>query len=79
MLVRGEEDASKGTNAENLRLRVDMVVLLKLMHTLLLISLSRLDIRSLDSLLGRSAVFRCCGVKATHSNLNYNCLLLRFQ
>ena len=76
MLVRGEEDTSEGANAENLRLRVDMVVLLKLMHTLLLVSLTRLNIRSLDSLLSWSAFFSSCGVKATHSNLT---VLLRFQ
>ena len=71
MLVRGEEDTTEGANAENLRLRVDMVVLLKLMHTLLLVSFTRLNIRSLDSLLGRSAFFSSCGVKATHSNLTF--------
>ena len=76
MLIRGEEDATEGANAENFSLRVDMVVLLKLMHTLLLVALTRLNIRPLDSLLSWSAFFRSCGVKATHSNLKF---LLRFQ
>ena len=76
MLVRGEEDTTEGANTENFRLGVDMVVLLKLMHTLLLVALTRLNIRPLDSLLSWSAFFRSCGVKATHSNLT---VLLRFQ
>lgn len=77
MLVRGKEDAAEGTDAENLGLRVDMVVLLKLVNTLLLVSLSRFNVRPLDPLLSWSAIFRCCGVKATHSNLTFS--LLRFQ
>ena len=40
MLVRCEENTAKGANAENFSLRVDMVVLLKLMNSLLLIALT---------------------------------------
>ena len=43
-LILSAEDTSKCTNTEHLGIRVDMVILLKLVNTLLLISFSDFDI-----------------------------------
>ena len=40
MLVRGQEDATKGANTKNFCLRINVVILFKLMHTLLLVTLT---------------------------------------
>ena len=78
MLIRGQKDAAEGANTEHLCLRVNVVILFKLMHTLLFITLTRLNIRSLDSSLGRSAVLGLCGVEAAHSNKDFRFQNLKF-
>ena len=66
MLIRGQEDATEGSNAEYLCLRVDMVILFELMHTLLFVALTCINLDSLDPSLSRSTVLRLCGVEAAH-------------
>ena len=61
MLVRREEDAAEGTHTQHLRLRVNMVVLFKFVHALLLVSLAHLYRLLLqDSGLGLTAFRDSC-------------------